>query len=75
MLGLDAPTEDLAQAFRLAARMPRVRGFAVGRTIFAGPAQAWLAGRIGDAEAVETMAHSFSGLVAAWRAARVGAPA
>ena len=48
MLGLDAPEADLVRAFRLAAGCPWVKGFAVGRTIFAEPARAWLAGRIDD---------------------------
>lgn len=40
MLGLDAPLDDLVRAFAAAAREQLVRGFAVGRTIFAEPAQA-----------------------------------
>ena len=40
-------------AFAIARRCALVKGFAVGRTIFVEPAQAWFAGRIGDAEAVE----------------------
>ena len=35
VLGLDAPAEELAASFALAARQPLVKGFAVGRTIFA----------------------------------------
>lgn len=69
VLGLDAPLDDLARAFGAAAGERLVRGFAVGRTIFAEPAQAWLAGRIGDAEATDEMARRFAGLVAAWQAA------
>ncbi len=70
MLGLEAPTEDLARAFRLAADAPAVKGFAVGRTIFAEPAKAWLGGRIDDETAIAAMARSFGELVAAWQAAR-----
>ena len=51
LLGLEAPEEDLGDAFRSRAAMPHVKGFAVGRTIFVEPALAWFAGRIGDAEA------------------------
>jgi 5-dehydro-2-deoxygluconokinase len=70
MLGLEAPAEDLAQAFQVAAAVPQVRGFAVGRTIFVEAAQAWLGGRIDDEAAVAMMARGFGGLVEAWQAAR-----
>ena len=70
MLGLDAPAEDLARGMAFAAGEPLVRGFAVGRSIFAQPARDWLAGRIDDAQAVAAMADRFSGLVAAWQSAR-----
>lgn len=66
LLGLDAPEADLVRAFRRAAGCPRVKGFAVGRTIFAEPARAWLAGRIDDDAAVAALAANFARLVAAW---------
>ncbi|HTW28458.1 MAG TPA: 5-dehydro-2-deoxygluconokinase [Acetobacteraceae bacterium] len=72
LLGLDAPAEDLHRAFRAAAGERLVRGFAVGRTIFAEPAQAWLAGRMDDAAAVDEMARRFAGLVEAWQSAQRG---
>ncbi len=68
MLGLDAPLDDLVRAFAAAAGEELVRGFAVGRTIFAEPAQAWFAGRIGDAEATAEMARRFAQLDDAWQA-------
>ena len=67
LLGLEAPEEDLAQAFALARHCKLVKGFAVGRTIFVEPAVEWFAGRIGDAEAVERMAGTFSRLCDLWR--------
>jgi 5-dehydro-2-deoxygluconokinase len=70
MLGLEAPAEELSHAFRLAADVPVVKGFAVGRTIFAEPAKAWLGGRIDDEAAIAAMAASFGDLVAAWQSAR-----
>ena len=70
LLGLDAPAEELSRAFAVASDEGLVRGFAVGRTIFSEPAAGWLAGKIGDAEAVETMAQRFGGLVDAWTMAR-----
>ena len=75
MLGLDAPAGDLARGFVLAAGEPLVRGFAVGRTIFAQPARDWLAGRIDDAQAVTAMAERFSHLVGEWLSVRGRLPA
>lgn len=66
MLGLEAPESELVAAFKTAATCPSVKGFAVGRTIFAEPAQGWLAGKINDAQAVSLMAQSFDQLVVAW---------
>jgi 5-dehydro-2-deoxygluconokinase len=71
VLGLEAPAEDLVAAFRIAATVPQVRGFAVGRTIFVEAAHAWLGGRIDDEAAVEMMARRFGGLVEAWQSARL----
>jgi 5-dehydro-2-deoxygluconokinase len=68
MLGLDAPLPELVNAFRASAATKLVRGFAVGRSIFAEPARAWFAGRIGDEEAIGEMAQRFSTLVTAWQA-------
>ena len=69
MLGLDAPEADLVRGFALAAGSRSVKGFAVGRTIFADAAAAWLAGGIDDAGAIDDMAARFARLVAAWRSA------
>ncbi len=67
LLGLEAPEDDLATAFRVAHSSRHVRGFAVGRTIFVEPALAWFADRIDDAEATRLMAESFARLCALWR--------
>jgi 5-dehydro-2-deoxygluconokinase len=72
LLGLEAPEEDLAQAFAVARNCGLVRGFAVGRTIFVEPALEWFAGRIGDGQAVERMASAFSRLCDLWREAAGG---
>ena len=56
VLGLEAPTDELAASFAVAARHDLVKGFAVGRTIFADAARAWLGGAITDGEAVDDMA-------------------
>lgn len=70
LLGLSQPTDSLIAAFAAAARVPVVKGFAVGRTIFHEAAKRWLAGEIDDATAVEALAAKFSVLVEAWRRAR-----
>ncbi len=66
LLGLEAPEQQLEKAFAIARRCSLVKGFAVGRTIFAEPAQAWFAGKIDDARAIELMANSFARLCAMW---------
>lgn len=70
VLGLEAPADELAASFAVAARHDLVKGFAVGRTIFAGPARAWLSGAITDGEAVAAMAETFEDLCRTWDAAR-----
>lgn len=67
LLGLDAPEEELVAGFRLAQRARSVKGFAIGRTIFADAAREWLAGRIDDEGAIALMAGRFGRLVAAWQ--------
>jgi 5-dehydro-2-deoxygluconokinase len=73
VLGLDAPQDALAESFALAARQPLVKGFAVGRTIFADAARAWLAGDMSAAQAVDHMADRFGQLCAVWDSARSAA--
>jgi 5-dehydro-2-deoxygluconokinase len=72
VLGLDAAEADLAASFRLAARHPLVKGFAVGRTIFADAARAWFKGEITDTAAVSVMIEKYARLSALWDAAREG---
>jgi 5-dehydro-2-deoxygluconokinase len=66
LLGLEAPIETLKESFAAARSAGRVRGFAVGRTIFAEAADRWLKGEIGDAEAIDDMAKKFGVLVDLW---------
>lgn len=67
VLGLEAPEAELAAAFRIAAATRLVKGFAVGRTIFAGAADKWLSGKMNDEEAVADMAARFESLVSIWK--------
>jgi len=71
---LVAVEPDEAQALRLAAASPAVRGFTTGRTILAGAAPAWLSGQVADAAAVADIAAQFGALVAEWSAARDARP-
>jgi 5-dehydro-2-deoxygluconokinase len=70
LLGLDAPAEELEAAFSATADAAIVKGFAVGRTIFAHAAEEWLAGRMDDEAAVADMADRFGRLTEAWLATR-----
>ena len=69
MLGLEAPMEVLAAGFAAAKASATVRGFAVGRTIFAEAFRAWVGGGMTDAAAVAEMAGRFRALCGAWEGA------
>jgi 5-dehydro-2-deoxygluconokinase len=73
LLGLSAPSGELAAAFSVAAPFKIVRGFAVGRTIFDEIARQWFRGATGDEAAVKGMAANLSALVSAWRQAHAEA--
>jgi 5-dehydro-2-deoxygluconokinase len=70
VLGLEAPEEELAAAFRVARGSAFVKGFAVGRTIFVEPALRWFAGLGTDEDAVRGMAESFARLCEHWEGAK-----
>ena len=74
LLGLDAPEDELARSFAVAARIRLCRGFAVGRSIFGAAARGWFAGEIDDARAVGDMTDSYQRLIGHWQAARRTAP-
>jgi len=66
LLGLEAPIDTLKQGFAAARAAPCVKGFAVGRTIFADAVRRWLGGEIDDEAAIADMAHKFGTLVDVW---------
>ncbi|BAI74769.1 5-dehydro-2-deoxygluconokinase (plasmid) [Azospirillum sp. B510] len=66
ILGLDAPEDEVKAGLALAARQPVCKGFAIGRTLFGPAAEAWLAGRLGDAEAERLMAGAYARLIDFW---------
>ena len=73
VLGLDAPQNELAASFALAAKQPLVKGFAVGRTIFGDAARAWLKGEMSDPDAVAQMAARYADLCNIWDTSRAEA--
>lgn len=73
LLGLEAPEEELAKGFAAVAPHAIVKGFAVGRTIFASAAAKWLRNDMSDEQAIAGMAQRFSSLVTIWYKSRTGA--
>jgi 5-dehydro-2-deoxygluconokinase len=66
LLGLEASHEVLEAGFAAARSSRTVKGFAVGRTIFAEAAKSWLGGGMSDEQAVDDMARKFGALVEVW---------
>ncbi|MET0748645.1 MAG: 2-deoxy-5-keto-D-gluconate 6-phosphate aldolase domain-containing protein, partial [Rhizobium sp.] len=66
LLGLEAPAAELLTSFEATLAAPSVKGFAVGRTIFADAARNWLAGTVDDEAAIADMAGRFRELTEAW---------
>ena len=69
ILGLSQPLEVLAKGFAQATH-PIVKGFMVGRTLWAETSLAWLKGELDDAALVDQVERNFTLLVDAWRASR-----
>lgn len=69
ILGLSQPVDQLIAGFA-EARAPIVKGFMIGRTVWAEPSQAWLKREIDDAEFQAQVAVNFRRLIAGWRASR-----
>ena len=70
VLGLAADEETLAASFKVAARHPLAKGFAVGRTIFGSAAERFMANDATDAEIVRDMADKYARLCKLWDDAR-----
>lgn len=68
MLGLDAPLEELKQSFADCAGFNIVKGFAVGRSIFASPSREWFANRYTDEELIDAIVNNYQQLIAFWQA-------
>ncbi len=70
VLGLGESEDLLAASFATAAAFDLVKGFAVGRTIFADAAAGYMAGSITPEAAVTLMAQNYARLCTLWDAAR-----
>lgn len=66
ILGLATPFDELARDFARTAASNICKGFAVGRTLFHGPAEDWFAGRIGDDDVIDQVATNFAQMIDAW---------
>ena len=66
ILGLNQPLQALADSFAMATN-PIVKGFMVGRTLWASASLRWLKNEIDDEAFVSEVADNFACLVNAWR--------
>ena len=67
ILVLDAPGDDLAGTFRVAAANPVCKGFTLGWSLLDGVARRWFAGEVNDGEAVERIATDLRRAIGMWR--------
>ncbi len=67
ILGQEVSDAELRLAFDAAADEKLVRGFAIGRTIFWGPAEQWFAGKLTDEQAIAAVAENYGRVAALWR--------
>ncbi|MEP6020517.1 MAG: 5-dehydro-2-deoxygluconokinase [Paracoccaceae bacterium] len=70
VLGLGESEETLASSFKSAAKFPLVKGFAVGRTIFADAAAAYMLDKLSPEDAITDMAGRYQALCNLWDDAR-----
>lgn len=70
ILGLSQPVEQLIAGFA-EARSPLVKGFMIGRTVWASASLAWLKNDLDDAQFKAEVAANFRQLIAGWRTSRI----
>ncbi|MBF9002376.1 MULTISPECIES: bifunctional 5-dehydro-2-deoxygluconokinase/5-dehydro-2-deoxyphosphogluconate aldolase [Vibrio] len=70
ILGLDAPSDELKAGFANAKDVEKVKGFAVGRTIFGEPSKQWLAGEYDDYQLIQAVSENYLRLIGYWREVR-----
>jgi 5-dehydro-2-deoxygluconokinase len=66
VLGLDQPLDELTPKLKLAKASGVGVGFAIGRSIWRRPAEAWFSGRLGDEDTVAAIKREFQRVIAAW---------
>ena len=66
VLGQASGRDTITAALATAATEPMVKGFAVGRGIFADPARRWFAGEMTDAELVDVITDNYAGFIDVW---------
>ncbi len=69
LLGLEAPENELVEAFHASAGQGIVKGFAIGRSIFREAAEQWFAGSTTDSATIDDMAERFERLTHLWKRA------
>lgn len=67
ILGLDAPLESFKAIFSESKQCKKVKGFAVGRTIFGQPSEQWLANKINDEELIKQVCNNYQILIEYWK--------
>lgn len=67
ILGLDAPIDELGNGFKAYAGLNKVKGFAVGRSIFSAPSRAWLSDEIGDDILISRVADNYRRVIEHWQ--------
>ena len=68
VLGSTASRADLMSSFAVVATAPCIRGFAIGRAIFAEAAARWLSGEMTDPVLVDAVASGYRETISAWTA-------
>jgi 5-dehydro-2-deoxygluconokinase len=66
LLGKGVPLAELCDAFRSARKHSVCKGFAVGRSIFQGPVDAWFGGAGSDEDCRRAIERNFRALIEAW---------
>jgi 5-dehydro-2-deoxygluconokinase len=66
VLGGGEPLDTLGEWFSAAKQLPAFVGFAVGRTIFWPAFEAWVAGQIGDNEAIAQIRNRYLQVLSRW---------
>ncbi len=71
ILGLAATAEKLKKGFAESTSSEMVKGFAVGRTIFAEPCQQWLENKIDSQSLIDQVSDNYVELIEFWQQRRI----